>query len=68
MLLFIRCEKGGDKMSYISILNKVAKEHKTTPEAVDKEIREAIKYTGMDIEPEAFIKIISAKVKVQMAV
>ena len=55
-------------MSYISILNKVAKEHKTTPEAVDKEIREAIKYTGMNIELEAFIKIISAKVKAQMTV
>lgn len=53
-------------MSYNTLLKKVAKEHNKTPEEVDKEIREAIKYTGMDIEPEAFIAMMSAKVKSQM--
>lgn len=50
-------------MSYKSLLNKVAEQYKTTPEEVDKEIREAIKYTGMDIEPKLFISLILAKVK-----
>lgn len=53
-------------MSYKTLLKKIAKEHNTTPEEVDKEMREAIKYTGMDVEPEVFISMMASKVRSKM--
>ena len=50
-------------MTYKKLLKKVAKEYGTTPEEVDREMREAIKVAGLNISPQAFIALCSAKVK-----
>lgn len=50
-------------MNYKKILEKVAKQHNTKIEAVDLEIRNAIKAAGLDIEPSIFITLVTEKVK-----
>lgn len=50
-------------MSYQKLLEKVAKEHGTTPEEVDSEMRSALQMAGCDIEPAQFISLAAAKVK-----
>ncbi len=50
-------------MDYKKLLQVVADEYKTTPEDVEKEIRDAIKSAGLDITPQLFIALITAKVK-----
>ena len=46
-----------------SQLEQVAKEHNTTPEEVDVEMRTALHMAGYDIEPAMFIALATAKVK-----
>lgn len=50
-------------MSYKKLLNKIAKENGTTAKDVDNEMRMALKMAGLDIEPAAFISLVSTKVK-----
>jgi len=50
-------------MSYKSLIKRVASEHNTTPKEVDREIRNAIKEAGLDMEPAAFIAMCTEKVK-----
>lgn len=57
------CVEGGVIVSYEKLLQKVAKEHSTTPEEVDKEMRSALKMAGLDIDPALFIAMSAAKVK-----
>ena len=42
-------------MDFKKLMQQVAKEEKTTPEEVEKEIRFAIKEAGYDMEPDEFI-------------
>lgn len=51
-------------MSYKEIIKTVAKEYNTTAEEVDKEIRLAIKSTGLQMEPTDFIAMVSTMVKI----
>ena len=50
-------------MKYKKMLQKVAKEYSTSPEEVDKEIRRAIKATGLNVSPQAFISLCASKAK-----
>lgn len=50
-------------MKYKEMLKMVARQENTTPKKVDKEIRKAIKLAGIDINPEAFIKMCAMKIK-----
>ena len=50
-------------MSYQNMLEKIAKQHNTTAEEVDAEIRNAITATGLDIEPSVFIALVTGKAK-----
>lgn len=54
-------------MNYKMMLQLVANEHKTTPEEVEKEIKEAIKAAGYDMSPQLFIALCAAKVKGEMS-
>ncbi len=55
--------KGGELMRYQMLLERVAKEYNTTPGEVKKEMREALKAAGCDIEPTIFIALAASKVK-----
>lgn len=50
-------------MSYQKLLEQVAREHNTTPEEVDVEMRNALHMAGYDIEPAMFIALATAKAK-----
>ena len=50
-------------MSYQKLLEQVAREHNTTPEEVDVEMRTALQMAGYDIEPAMFIALATAKAK-----
>lgn len=50
-------------MRYQRLLERVAKEYNTTPEEAEKEMREALKAAGYDIEPAVFIALAASKVK-----
>lgn len=50
-------------MSYQKLLEQIAKEHNTTPEEVNSEMRTALKMAGYDIEPAMFIALATTKVK-----
>ena len=50
-------------MSYQKLLEQVAREHNTTPEEVDSEMRTALQMAGYDIEPAMFITLATAKAK-----
>lgn len=39
----------------MTIYEKVAQQHNTTPEEVEKEIRHALEVAHIDMDPEAFI-------------
>lgn len=55
--------KGGELMSYQKLLEQVAREHNTTPQEVDSEMRIALQMVGYDIEPAMFIALATAKAK-----
>lgn len=55
--------KGGEPMRYQRLLERVEKEYNTTPEEVEKEMREALKAAGYDIEPAVFIALAASKAK-----
>ena len=50
-------------MRYQRLLKRIANENNTTPEEVEKEMREALKTTGYDIEPAVFIALAASKAK-----
>ena len=50
-------------MKYKKLLREVAKEHNTTPNEVDAEIRAAIKAAGLNVPPQIFITMCAEKVK-----
>lgn len=50
-------------MNYKTMLLLVANEHNTTPDEAEKEIKQAIKAAGIDISPQPFIALCSAKAK-----
>lgn len=50
-------------MRYQMLLERVAKEYNTTPGEIKKEMREALKAAGYDIEPTIFIALAASKVK-----
>jgi hypothetical protein len=50
-------------MNYKKLLQVIAEENKTTPEDVEKEIKEAIKAANLDIPPQLFIAMCVAKIK-----
>lgn len=50
-------------MRYQSLLKRIANENNTTPEEVEKEMREALKVSGYDIEPAIFIALAASKAK-----
>ena len=43
----------------MTIYEKVAELHNTTPEEVEQEMRSAIRATGIDMEPEVFINLVA---------
>ena len=51
------------EMDYKKILRSVADEYNTTPEEVEKEIKDAIKSAGLNITPQLFIALVTAKIK-----
>ncbi len=53
-------------MRYKQILKSVAAEHNTTEKEVDKEIRKAIKASGLNMEPMEFIRLTTAMVKAKL--
>lgn len=55
--------EGGAIVSYNELLEAVAKKENTTPEEVDKEMREALKMADCEMDPALFISLVSAKVK-----
>lgn len=55
--------KGGELMSYQKLLKQVAREHNTTPQEVDSEMRTALQMAGYDIEPAMFIALATTKAK-----
>lgn len=48
------------------LLEVVAKEHNTTPDEVEREIKAAINAAGLDLTPQAFIALCTARVKAQI--
>ena len=50
-------------MNYKMMLRTVAKEYNTTPREVEDGIKEAIKAAGLDMSPQRFIALCTAKVK-----
>lgn len=50
-------------MNYQKLLEQVAKEHNTTLQEVDSEIRTALQMAGYDIEPDVFITLATVKAK-----
>ena len=50
-------------MNYEQLLRVIAKKYNTTPDEVEKEIKAAIKATGLDVTPQLFIAICATKVK-----
>ena len=54
-------------MNYKKLLKEVAAEYNTTPQEVEKEIKNAIIAAGYDMEPELFIALATAKVKSEMS-
>lgn len=50
-------------MSYQKLLEQVAREHNTTPQEVDSEMRTALQMAGYDTEPAMFIALATAKAK-----
>lgn len=50
-------------MKYTTLLEVLAKENKTTPEEVEREMQFAIREVGYNIEPAIFISLIAEKVK-----
>lgn len=50
-------------MSYQELLEQVAREHNTTPEEIDREMRTALQLAGYDIEPAMFIVLAIDKAK-----
>ena len=50
-------------LDYKKILQSVADEYNTTPEDVEKEIKDAIKSAGLNITPQLFIALVTAKIK-----
>lgn len=53
-------------MNYKMMLQLVAREYNTTPDEVEKEIKEAIKAAGLDMSPQLFISLCAAKVRSEM--
>ena len=43
----------------MTIYEKVAAQHNTTPEEVKEEMQKAIRATGIDMEPEVFINLVA---------
>lgn len=50
-------------MSYQKLIEQVAREHNTTPQEVDSEMRMALHMAGYDIDPALFISLAASKVK-----
>lgn len=50
-------------MNYKKILDIIAKEHHTTPEDVEKEIRNALQLAGYDVDPSIVVALIKLKVE-----
>ena len=50
-------------MRYQRLLERIAKENNTTPDEVEKEMQEALKAAGYDIEPAVFIALAASKVE-----
>ena len=48
------------------LMLQVAKEHNTTPEEVEREILAAIHAAGLELSPEQFIALCTAKVKSEL--
>ena len=48
-------------MNYEKLLQLVAEEYNTTPKEVEKEIKNAIKIAGYDMEPGLFIALCAKK-------
>ena len=43
----------------MTIYERVAAQHNTTPEEVKEEMQKAIRATGIDMEPEIFINLVA---------
>ena len=50
-------------MSYQRLLEQVAREHNTTQEEMDVEMRNALHMAGYDIDPALFISLAASTVK-----
>ena len=57
------CSKGGEIMDFKELLKLTAEEYKTTPSEVEKEMKKAIKATGLDLSPEMFISLCINRIK-----
>ena len=66
LYIILYLSKGGELMSYQKLLEQVAREHNTTPEEVDSEMRTALQMAGYDIEPAMFIELATTKAKKTM--
>lgn len=47
----------------MTIYEKVAQQHKTTPEEVEKEIKKALELTQVPMDPEAFIEVAAQHIR-----
>ncbi len=52
--------------SYENILVELAKEYKTSPDEIEREMKEAIRLSGFDLSPELFISLCATKVKAEI--
>ncbi|MGN0569922.1 MAG: hypothetical protein ACI4N4_05385 [Candidatus Fimenecus sp.] len=50
-------------MNYQKILEQLAREHNTTPDEIEREMRKALHASGYEIEPAMFIALAATKAK-----
>ncbi|MGN1160636.1 MAG: hypothetical protein ACI4SX_00155 [Candidatus Fimenecus sp.] len=50
-------------MNYQKLLERLAREHNTTPDEIEREMRKALQAAGHNIEPAMFIALAAAKAK-----
>ena len=51
----------------MTIYERVAQQHNTTPEEVKEEMQKAIRATGIEMDPEVFIHLVAKGVMKKMA-
>ena len=50
-------------MNYQKLLEQLAREHNTTPDEIEREMRKALQAAGYNIKPAMFIALAATKAK-----